>query len=336
MNSLPDWLDSLLLHPTTVGGKLLLMVLAIALFAAVMGGVLALAGGRLRLPGWVTALVFLFPALALVCFGLIYPALVTIKNSLFDETSTNFVGLENFALVLTSSEFLTTLRNTIAWVILVPGLSTVIGLVYAVMVDRARVEKLAKTLIFMPMAISMVGASIIWKFVYDNRVGALSRAYVTVAGWLGADDAKAPYWLMNAPWNTFFLMVVMIWIQAGFAMTVLSASIKAIPDDIMEAGRLDGLTGFKLFRYITVPMIRPSLVVVFTTVAMTALKAFDIVRTMQGRLYHASVVANDFYTQSFNNHNTGVGAALAVLLFVIVVPVIAYNVNQLKKTEDIR
>jgi alpha-glucoside transport system permease protein len=188
----------------------------------------------------------------------------------------------------------------------------------------------------MPMAISMVGASIIWKFVYDNRVGVLSQAYVAVAGWFGDDDATAPYWLMNAPWNTFFLMIIMIWIQAGFAMTVLSASIKAIPNDIIEAGRLDGLTGFKMFRYITVPMIRPSLVVVLTTVAMTALKAFDIVRTMQGGHYHASVVANDFYTWSFNNHETGIGAALAVLLFLIVIPVIAYNIKQLKKAEDVR
>ncbi|MDR1186224.1 MAG: sugar ABC transporter permease [Bifidobacteriaceae bacterium] len=329
-------MDALLLHPTTIGGKLLLMVIAIALFALVMALVLFLSELPKRLPSWVTALIFLVPALALVCFGLIYPALVTIKNSVFDETSQNFVGLSNFGTVLSDAEFLTTLRNTIAWVVLVPVLSTGIGLVYAVLVDRAKVEKFAKTLIFMPMAISMVGASIIWKFVYDNRVGVLSRAYVTVAGWFGADEPKAPQWLMDAPLNTFFLMVVMIWIQAGFAMTVLSASIKAIPDDIVEAGRLDGLTGFKLFRWVTVPMIRPSLVVVLTTVAMTALKAFDIVRTMQGRLYHASVVANDFYTQSFNNHNKGVGAALAVLLFVIVVPVIAYNVNQLRKAEEIR
>ncbi|MDR3360961.1 MAG: sugar ABC transporter permease [Bifidobacteriaceae bacterium] len=329
-------MDELLLHPTTVGGKLALMVIAIALFALVMGAVLFLADRPRRVPSWVTALTFLFPALALVCFGLIYPALVTIKNSFFDETSSEFVGLGNFGFILTDPEFLTTLRNTIAWVVLVPVLSTVIGLVYAVLVDRAKVERFAKTLIFMPMAISMVGASIIWKFVYDGRVGSLSRAYTAVAGWFGDKDAAAPYWLMNAPWNTFFLMVVMIWIQAGFAMTVLSASIKAIPDDIIEAGRLDGLTGFKMFRFVTVPMIRPSVVVVLTTVAMTALKAFDIVRTMQGRLYHASVVANDFYTWSFNNNNKGVGAALAVLLFVIVVPVIAYNVRQLKMTEDIR
>jgi alpha-glucoside transport system permease protein len=329
-------MDELLLHPTSVGAKLALMVIAIALFALVMGAVLVLAGRARRAPGGFTAATFLFPALALVGFGLIYPALVTIKNSFFDGTSANFVGLKNFAFILTDPEFLTTLRNTVAWVVLAPLLATAIGLAYAVLVDRAKVEKLAKTLIFLPMAISMVGASIIWKFVYDNKVGALSRAYVAVAGWLGDHDAKAPYWLMNAPWNTFFLMVVMIWIQAGFAMTVLSASIKAIPDDIVEAGRLDGLTGLKMFRFVTVPMIRPSLVVVLTTVAMTALKAFDIVRTMQGRLYHASVIANDFYTWSFNNNNKGVGAALAVLLFVIVVPVIAYNVRQLRIAEDVR
>ncbi|MDR1394204.1 MAG: sugar ABC transporter permease [Bifidobacteriaceae bacterium] len=329
-------MDELLLHPTTAGGKLLLMIIAIALFALVMALVLILADRPRRRPRWVTAAVFLFPALALVAFGLIYPALVTIRNSFFDQTSDDFVGLKNFGFILRDPEFLTTLRNTVAWVVLVPLLSTVIGLVYAVLVDRAKVEKFAKTLIFLPMAISMVGASIIWKFVYDNRVGALSRAYVTVAGWFGSEDAQAPYWLIDAPWNTFFLMVVMIWIQAGFAMTVLSASIKAIPDDIIEAARLDGVTGIKMFRHVTVPMIRPSLVVVLTTVAMTALKAFDIVRTMQGRLYHASVVANDFYTWSFNNNDKGVGAALAVLLFVIVVPVIAYNVRQLKLTEDIR
>jgi alpha-glucoside transport system permease protein len=328
--------DGLLLHPTTVGGKLALMVIAIALFAVVMAAVLFLAGRPRRLTARATAAVLLFPALALVCFGLIYPALVTINNSFFNANSKEFVGLANFSRILTDPEFLTTLRNTIAWVVVVPLMATVIGLVYAVLVDRAKVEGAAKTLIFLPMAISMVGASIIWKFVYDNRVGSLSRAYVTVAGWLGRPDAHAPYWLMNAPWNTFFLMVVMIWIQAGFAMTVLSASIKAIPGDIVEAGRLDGLTGLKMFRHITVPMIRPSLVVVLTTVAMTALKAFDIVRTMQGRLYHASVVANDFYTWSFNNNDKGVGAALAVLLFVIVVPVIAYNVRQLKISEDVR
>lgn len=141
---------------------------------------------------------------------------------------------------------------------------------------------------------------------------------------------------MNAPLNTFFLIVVMVWIQAGFAMTVLSASIKAIPDDVIEAAMLDGVSGMKMFRLITVPMIRPSIVVVLTTVAMTSLKAFDVVRTMTGGNYDTSVVANEFYTQSFKYNNQGMGAALAVLLFIIIIPVIVYNVRQMKKSEDLR
>jgi alpha-glucoside transport system permease protein len=243
--------------------------------------------------------------------------------------------LGNYGTVLGSSEFRQTLLNTVLWVALVPLAATGIGLVYAVLVDRAKVERFAKTMIFLPMAISMVGASVIWKFVYNDRVGLLTALYKGVAGWF-SDNPPTPHWLLDAPANTFFLMVVMVWIQAGFAMTVLSASIKAIPDDIVEAARLDGVSGVKMFWLVTVPMIRPSIVVVFTTVAMTALKAFDIVRTMGGDQFHASVVANDFYTQSFRYQNAGLGAALAVLLFVIVVPVIVYNVRQLKKAEDIR
>ena len=167
------------------------------------------------------------------------------------------------------------------------------------LVDRTRGEKLAKALVFLPMAISMVGASIIWKFMYEYRqdaarpqIGLLNQVLV----WIGLD----PYqFIITEPWNTFFLIVVMIWIQAGFAMTVLSAAIKSVPDDIVEAAQIDGATGFKLFRKVTVPTIRPAVVVVLTTIAMGSLKAFDIVRTMTGGNFGTSVVANEFYTQSF-------------------------------------
>jgi alpha-glucoside transport system permease protein len=329
-------MDQILLHPDTTGGKLLLMVIAIAGFAAVMAIVLFVVDLPKRLPTWVSALVFLIPALAAVGFGLVYPAIATMNQAFKSNSGDRYVAFDNFATVFTDAEFRTTLRNTGLWVICVPLLATGIGLAYAALVDRSRFERFAKTMIFLPMAISMVGASIIWKFVYDQKVGLFSRLYVSIAGAFGNHDAQAPQWLMNAPWNTFFMMVVMIWIQAGFAMTVLSAAIKAIPDDIIEAGRLDGLTGPKMFRYVTVPMIRPAVVVVLTTVAMTSLKAFDIVRTMKGDRYHASVVANDFYTESFQLNHGGVGAALAVLLFVIVIPVIAFNVHQLRRSEDIR
>ena len=211
------------------------------------------------------------------------------------------------------------------------------GLIYAVLVDRTRGEKLAKALVFLPMAISMVGASIIWKFMYEYRqagapqIGLLNQILV----WIGLD----PYqFLITEPWNTFFLIVVMIWIQAGFAMTVLSAAIKSVPDDIVEAAQIDGATGFKLFRKVTVPTIRPAVVVVLTTIAMGSLKAFDIVRTMTGGNFGTSIVANEFYTQSFRQgeQGVGIGAALAVILFIIIIPVIVYNVRQMRLSEEMR
>lgn len=312
------------------------MLVAILIFVAVVGLILLLLRLPKRLPQWVTVVGMLAPALLAVAFGLVYPALVTIDSSFRDRQGASYIGLANYATAFTEGQFLIVLRNTVLWVIFVPLLATGIGVLYAALVDRTRFEKLAKTLVFLPMAISMVGASIIWKFVYDNKVGLLSAVYSWFAGLFGAEDTTSPQWLLNSPWNNFFLIVVMVWIQAGFAMTVLSAAIKAIPDDIIEAARIDGLGGARMFRYITIPMIRPSLVVVLTTVAMTSLKAFDVVRTMTGGNYDTSVVANEFYTQSFGNQNRGLGSALAVLLFVIITPVIVYNVRQLKKAEDIR
>lgn len=219
--------------------------------------------------------------------------------------------------------------------ILVPIAATLLGLIYAVVVDRSRFEKFAKTLIFMPMAISMVGASIIWKFMYEYKpasrpqIGLLNQTLV----WLGLEPQK---FLLDAPMNTFWLIVVMIWIQAGFAMTILAAAIRAIPDDVVEAARLDGVNGLELFRHITVPSIRPALVVVLTTIAIGTLKVFDIVRTMTGGRFETSVIANEFYTQALRQGDTGLGSALAVILFVLVVPIIIYNVRQLRKTEEIR
>jgi alpha-glucoside transport system permease protein len=168
-----------------------------------------------------------------------------------------------------------------------------------------------------------------YRDVSQNQIGLANQVLV----WLGLE----PYnFIVNAPPNTFFLIVVMIWIQTGFAMTVLSAAIKAIPDDIIEAARLDGVTGFGMFRYVTVPSIRPAILVVWVTITMTTLKAFDIVRTMTGGNFQTSVVANEFYTQSFVQFNFGLGSALAVVLFIIIIPIIIYQVRQLRLSEEIR
>jgi alpha-glucoside transport system permease protein len=313
--------------------KLVQLVIAIALFVGVVAVILVLADRVKSKRGEVAqTTAFVLPAVLMIGVGLLYPALRTIYESFRDANSTKFVGVDNYHTIFTNGDQLTVLRNTALWVIVTPVLATLIGLVYAVLVDRGRFEKVAKALIFLPMAISLVGASLIWKFVYDYRATENDQIGLAnqVLKWLGVDTYR---FLLTEPWNTMFLIVIMIWVQAGFAMTVLSASIKAIPDDIIEAAKLDGVSGFRMFRYITVPSIRPSLIVVLTTISITTLKVFDIVRTATGGNFHTSVLAYEFYVQSFRSFNTGLGAALAVLLFVLVMPIVIYNVRQMRKLE---
>ncbi|MEK0307179.1 carbohydrate ABC transporter permease [Bifidobacterium favimelis] len=325
-----------ILHPDSNLSKLLAMLLAILLFVGIMALILFLTNLPKRMPSWGVAVMFLLPSVALVCFGLLYPTIVTFRDSFYGRDGTNAVGFANYVKIFSEPQFVQVLINTILWTVLVPLCATAIGLLYAVLVDRTRYEKLAKSLIFLPMAISMVGASIIWKFVYDQRVGLLSAIYMGVAHLFGSKATSAPQWLMTSPLNTFLLIFVMIWIEAGYAMTVLSAAIKAIPDDLTEAARLDGVNARQQFFYVTVPMIRPSIVVVLTTVAMAGLKAFDVVRTMTAGNYGTSVIANEFYTQSFQYQNTGLGAALAVIMFIVVIPLIVFNVHQMRKSQDVR
>jgi alpha-glucoside transport system permease protein len=325
------------LQASTAGHKFALMLFAIVLFAAVMGAILFAVDRPKRIPNWVVATGFVGPTLLLLGVGLVYPAIETIRGSFYNRDGSEFVGFGNYATVFTEDGFQTVLLNTFLWVVLVPLVTTALGLVYAYLVDRTRFESLAKALVFLPMAISMVGAGVIWRFVYEYRpdqpgvrqIGLLNQLLVLIG-------VEPQQFLLNAPANNLYLIVVMIWIQAGFAMTVLSAAIKAIPDDVVEAARLDGVGGIQMFRYVTVPSIRPALVVVLTTVAIVTLKVFDIVRTMTGGQFGTSVVANEFYTQSFRQFNVGLGAALAVLLFVLVIPIIAYNVRQMRLAEEIR
>lgn len=315
--------------------KFLQMLLAIAIFVALVALILFIVGkiqGRRgdKAVSWA----FIGPSILLLLVGLVYPALRTILQSFQNADGSKFIGIDNYTNIFTTADQLTVLRNTAIWVLITPFVATGIGLVYAVLIDRSPIEAYAKALIFLPMAISFVGASVIWKFVYEFRpkqgtvkqIGLLNQILV----WLGFEPQQ---FLLNSPWNTVFLIIVMIWIQAGFAMTVLSAAIKAIPDDIIEAAKIDGVGGIGLFRHITVPSIRPTLVVVLTTIGIGTLKVFDIVRTMTGGQFDTGVVANEFYTQSFRASNQGLGAALAVILFVLVVPIVVYNVRQMRASE---
>jgi alpha-glucoside transport system permease protein len=321
---------------STTPEKLLQMLAALLLFAAVLGVILFFAGrlsGSKRGAKWVGYL-YLLPVVLMLAVGLVYPGLRTIYESFFDAAGNAFVGFDNYKTIFTDQDQLTVLRNTVFWVVLTPFLATGIGLVYAILVDRSRFESFAKALIFLPMSISFVAASVIWKFMYEYRpdqanvqqIGLINQIIV----WLGGKPVQL---LIESPLNTFLLIIVMIWIQAGFAMTVLSAAIKAIPDDIVEAARLDGTNAWTMFRQITVPSVRPTIVVVLTTIGIGTLKVFDIVRTMTGGNFQTSVVANEFYSQTFRADNQGLGAALAVLLFILVIPVVAYNIRHVRQSE---
>jgi alpha-glucoside transport system permease protein len=279
--------------------------------------------------------VFIGPALFMLAVGLVIPTLRTIVLSFKDARSQHWVGFENYHWMFTQPSILTVLRNTGIWVLLTPILATSVGLVYAILIDKARGEAIAKVFVFMPMAISFVGAGIIWKFVYayrpegSDQIGLLNQIWV----WLGGTPQQ---WLLSPPLNTVFLLIVMVWIQAGFAMVILSAAIKGIPLDIVEAARLDGVNAWQMFWKVTLPSIRPSLIVVFTTITIAVLKVFDIVRTMTGGQFDTSVVANELYSQAFRQGQVGHGSALTVFLFVLVLPIVFYQVRNLRRNAETR
>jgi len=315
------------------------LALALIVFAAVVLALLLVArvAERIRGRGRTSVMVALFagPALVLLAVGLIYPAIRTFWMSFYDRRTENFVGFDNYAFALSNNESLIAFRNTFLWVLIVPLLSTAIGLVYAILVDKSRFEKAAKSLLFLPMAISFVGAGIIWKFVYEYRgagaeqIGILN-AMITSIG-------LEPLRFLQDPWaNTLFLIIVMIWTEAGFAMVILSAAIKAVPEDIIEAARLDGVNAWEMFWQITVPSIRPSLVVVLTTISIATLKIFDITRTMTGAQFQTQVLANEMYDYSFVFGDNGVGSAMAVFIFVLVIPLVAFNIVQMAKNRAVR
>jgi alpha-glucoside transport system permease protein len=316
-------------------GKIFVVVLGIAIFIAIIGLILFLVD---RAPKrgrdyWQLA-GFLLPTVLLLGLGLIYPAIRTTTLA-FANSAGEFIGLDNFVWAFTQPAGIISIRNSIIWVVLVPLLATAIGLAYAVFIDKARGERVYKSLVFMPMAISFVGAGVIWRFVYEYRGPAqeqigLLNAIVTG---LGGEPVR---WLQEPPMNTFFLIVGMIWVQTGFAMVVLSAAIKGVPTEQIEAAELDGTNAWQRFTNVTIPSIRGSLVVVVTTISIATLKVFDIVRTMTAGNYETSVVANEMYTQAFRANEAGRGAALALILFVMVLPIVIYNVNILRKQREIR
>ncbi len=276
--------------------------------------------------------VWIAPALVLAGVFLLYPIITTIILSLQNATSTQFVGLKNFARIFTTPSMLLILRNNVMWIVLGTLGTVFFGLIIAVLVDRVRFESVAKSAIFIPMAISFVGAGVIWRFVYEyNPQIGLLNAFITSLGF------KPQAWLVNLGTNNFALIVVYVWMWTGFCMVILSAALKNIPAELIEAARVDGASEIAIFFRILVPMLWPTITVVATTMVINLLKIFDIVYVMgNGGQYQTDVIATQFYTQYFNFNNFGLGSALAVILLIGVVPVMIFNVRQFRRQEATR
>ncbi len=303
---------------------------AIAFFFIVLGVLFAIAGranGKKARP--IALVIFLAPALVLLVAGLIIPAIRTFLFSFMNPDSNEWIGFENYYWMTQDPNIRTIMVNTILWIIVVPIFTAALGLLLAIMLDRIKHESIPKSLLFMPMAISFVGASIIFKFVYeynepdDVQIGLLSA----IVKFLGATPSD---WMLSKPLNTFLLMIIYVWTQMGFGMVILSAAIKAVPADIVEASALDGAHGWRLFRNITFPMIKGTFIVVLATGVVGALKVFDIVRTMTGGNFSTNVLANEMYSQVFVQFDTGKGSALAIVLFLLVTPILVYNIRSLR------
>jgi alpha-glucoside transport system permease protein len=330
---LPGHLESLTVDISAYLDRFGLLAVGLVAFVAIimaLYGLAELASRRDR--SRAVATVFLAPAVLFLLIGLVYPALRTVAMSFFSSDGSSFVGVENYAWAVTDPGALRILINTALWIVIVPLLSTALGLIYAVLIDGRAGERVYKALVFLPMGISFVGASIIWKFVYQyngaggEQIGLLNQILV----WFGAQPVN---WLTEDPWNNLLLMVVLIWIEVGFATVVLSAALKGVPIEMIEAARIDGAKPAQIFWKITVPSIRSAIIVVLVTVFIATLKLFDIVRAMTQGHYGTDVLAHNMVEQAFRLNNDGRGATLAVLLFLLVVPVVIYQVRNMRRQE---
>jgi len=277
---------------------------------------------------------FLFPAMLALSVYLVYPIFETVFLSLTERLPGNkyvWVGTDNYRQMLADPKFAEALINNLLWLLIVPAFSTAFGLLAAQLTDRISWGNAAKSLIFMPMAISFVGASVIWKLVYDARpagqeqIGVLNSIYVAIT----QNDPQT--WLTQIPWNSFLLMVVLIWIQTGFAMVILSAALRGIPEETVEAAIVDGANPFQIFFHIKVPQIMPTILVVWTTITVTVLKVFDIVYAMTNGQWETQVLANYMFDKLFRANDWGVGSATAMVIMLLVTPILFLNIRNARR-----
>ena len=304
--------------PIVLVGYIYLVEFVVGLFRRTTAG---------RIRPWL----WLAPALVFLGVFLVYPTIATIIRSFYNRRGDEFVQLDNYIWFFTQNDTLIALRNNVLWVVFLPLLVVGIGLLVAVLVDRVRFEGVAKTVIFLPLAISFVAAGVIWRFMYelDPEVGTLNAT-------LNAVGAEPRAWLVEQPQNNFFLIIVGVWLLTGFAMVILSAGLKGISTELLEAARVDGANEWQVFRKIILPLLMPTIAVIATTIIIYALKTFDVVYTMTNGNFNTDVIANTMYQMLFNNGQPGRSAAIAVILFIAIVPVMVVNIRRFQQQEAVR
>ncbi|MCD6471689.1 sugar ABC transporter permease [Candidatus Aerophobetes bacterium] len=278
-----------------------------------------------------TPWLYLGPALAILTFFLIYPSVNTIYLSFFGKNSRSFVGAKNYVYVFTNRTMLTALRNNALWVAIFVPSTVFLGLIFAVMLDRVKYETVIKFIIFMPMAISFVGASVIWKFVYAYRPASAPQIGLLNA-FRGIFHFIPLPWLIERPLiNNFCLIVVGVWVWTGFCMVILSASYKSLPKQLLEAARIDGANEWKVFWKIIFPLMIPTITVLITTQVINVLKVFDIVYVMTNGNFGTEVIANRMYKEMFNFRNFGRASTIAVVLLLFILPIMLVNLNRFRR-----
>ena len=284
----------------------------------------------------ITPWLYISPAAFLLFFFLVYPSINTIYISFLNYNSEKFIGIKNYIYCFTNETMLTAFRNNALWVIVFVPLTVFLGLIIAVLIDKVKYESIIKSVIFMPMAISFVGAGVIWKFVYAYRPVSAAQTGVLNAIRLFFNLDPLP-WLIIRPWlNNFCLIMVGVWIWTGFCMVILSASYKSIPRELLEAARVDGATEFRIFWKIVLPLLKPTIAVVSTTMVIMVLKVFDIVYVMTNGNFDTEVIANRMYKEMFIFRDFGRASAIAVILLLVIIPMIIINIQRFKEQETIR
>ncbi|MFT6912272.1 MAG: alpha-glucoside transport system permease protein [Paracoccaceae bacterium] len=284
------------------------------------------AGQNINRANAVRPWLFLMPALLLLGLYLLYPVVQSIIYSFFDARGKTFVGLDNWRWLVGDEKFAEAMINNMLWLIVVPALATFFGLISAALTDRIKWGNFAKSLIFMPMAISFIGASVIWKFVYDFRAEGQEQIGILnaiVVGFGGTPEA----WITLPFWNNFFLMIILVWIQTGFAMVILSAALRGIPEETIEAAILDGASPFQIFMKIKVPQIWGTIAVVWTTITILVLKVFDIVLAMTNGQWSSQVLANLMFDWMFRGADFGRASTVALVIMLMVTPIMVWNIR---------